>query len=124
MKVNSLYPTIVSEDPNKTIQFYKTMGFEVKHDAVTALGSHVYVLSNGALEIEILEHVAGGPVELPVGFYGMRMNVSDIDEAYQELQAQGCTVVKPPFETKTGNMNMMIKDADGVNITLIQHIKK
>jgi len=123
MKTKSLYPIIVSEQPEKAIQFYKILGFEQKHDAVTLKGSHVYVLNNGDMEIEIVERVPGGPVEMPVGMFGMRMNVSDIDEAFKELQEKGCTIVTPPFETSVGK-NMMVRDADGVTITLIQHIKK
>jgi len=124
MKVNSLYPIIVSENPEKEIQFYQMLGFEKKHDVVTELGSHVYVLSNGDLEMEIMEQVINGPLDMPVGAYGMRMNVPDIEEAYQELQEKGYTVMCPPIETKTGNRNLFVKDADGVNITLVQHIKK
>jgi len=123
MKANSLYPIIVSEEPEKAIQFYQVLGFEQKHDAVTLMGSHVYVLNNGEMEIEIIERPTNGPVEMSAGMYGMRMNVSDIDAAYKELQEKGCTIVTPPFETGVGK-NMMIRDADGVNITLIQHIKK
>ncbi len=123
MKTNSLYPIIVSDNPEKTIEFYKTLGFEQKHDAVTLKGSHVYVLNNGDMELEVVEQVKGGPADMPVGMYGMRMNVSDIDEAFKELQEKGCTIVAPPFETSVGK-NMLIKDNNGINITLIQHIKK
>jgi len=123
MKVKSLYPIIVSEQPEKTIQFYQILGFEQKHDAVTLNGNHVYVLSNGDLEMEVIERPADGSVKLSAGMHGMRMNVSDIDAAYRELQEKGCTIVMPPFETEYGK-NMLIRDADGVNITLIQHIKK
>jgi len=123
MKVNSLYPTIVSEHPEETIAFYKNLGFDVKHDAVTLKGGHVYVLSCDEMELEIVEGRKDGPVALPAGLYGLRMNVSDIDAAYEELKEKGCTVIVPPFETTVGK-NMMIRDDQGITISLVQHIKK
>jgi len=83
------------------------------------MGSHVYVLNNGDMQIEIMEHVANWSLDMPVGMYGIRMNVSDIDEAFKELQEKGCTIVMPPFESAPGNKNMLIRDPDGINITLM-----
>jgi len=121
MNVNSLYPTIVTENPEQTIRFFNNFGFEQKHDAHTLFNSHVYILSNGDMEIEIVEQLKDSPISLPLGLFGLRMNVKDIDEAYNELKEKGCTIVRPPFETALGK-NMMLQDEQGINITLIQHI--
>jgi len=123
MKVKSLYPIIAADKPEETIAFYKNLGFEVKHDATTKMGSHVYVLSNGELEIEVMESVSGGPVTVPAGFYGFRMNVDDIDEAGEVIKQAGATVIAGPIETNVGK-NLFIKDNQGIDITLVQHIKK
>jgi len=123
MKVKSLYPTIVSENPEKIMEFYKTLGFEKKHDLTTQVGGHVYVVANGDLEIEIMEAVDNGPISLPTGIYGLRMNVDDMDVAIETLKQNGGTIMAGPFETPISK-NLMAKDVDGNNITLIQHIKK
>ncbi len=123
MQVKSLYPIIASENTTETIEFYKNLGFAIKHDAVTKMGSHVYVLSSGDLEIEVMEAVSGGPVTIPAGLYGFRMNVDDIDAAAEELKQKGATIVAGPIVTTLGK-NLMLKDNQGINITLIQHIKK
>jgi len=123
MKVKSMYPIIVSENPEKTIEFYATLGFEKKHDLTTKLGSHVYVIANGELEMEIMEAVSDGPAPITKGLYGFRMNVDDIDAATESVKKNGGTIVAGPFETAVGK-NLMAKDADGNNITLMQHIKK
>lgn len=123
MKVKSMYPSIVSENPEKTMEFYETLGFTKKHDLTTTVGSHVYVIANEDLEMEIMEAVKNGPIPIPVGIYGLRMNVDDIDAAIETIKQNGGTIIAGPFETPTSK-NLMVKDVDGNNITLMQHIKK
>jgi len=123
MKVKSMYPSIVTENPEKIMTFYETLGFTKKHDLTTTVGSHVYVIANEDLEMEIMEAVKDGPVSIPVGIYGLRMNVDDIDAAVETVKQNGGTIIAGPFETPISK-NLMIKDVDGNNITLIQHIKK
>jgi len=121
MKVKSLYPTIISDNPEETIKFYEKLGFEKKHDALTNMGSHVYVLNNEDLEIEIVEYIKDYKIPLTPGLHSLRMNVSDIEEAYKEFQASGVKIIKPPFETSVGK-NLFVKDDQGINITLVEHI--
>jgi len=123
MNVKSLYPIIVTDNPEETISFYEGLGFSRKHNMAAPAGPHVYVLNNGDMEIEIIENPKNGPMNFTPGLYGFRMNVNDIDEAFNELKEKGCTIVTPPIETAVGK-NMMIRDDQGINITLIQHIKK
>jgi len=123
MKVKSLYPIVATDNAAETIEFYKNLGFEIKHDAVTRIGSHVYVLSCGDLEMEVMETVSSGPVTIPAGLYGFRMNVDDIEAAAEELKQKGATITAGPFETSSG-INLFVKDNQGINITLVKHIKK
>jgi len=123
MKVKSMYPIIVAENPEKVMEFYATLGFSKKHDVTTKMGSHVYVIANGDLEMEIMEAVANGPVQIPVGLYGFRMNVDDIDAAGETVKQAGGTIIAGPLEVD-GVKNLLVKDAEGNNITLMQHMKK
>jgi len=123
MKVNSMYPVIVSDNPEKTMEFYETLGFTKKHDLTTGMGSHVYIIANGDLEIELMESVNDGPWIYPAGIYGFRMNVEDIDAAVETFKQNGGTILAGPIEAATSKM-LIVKDVDGNNITLMQHIKK
>jgi len=125
MKVKSLYPIIAADNPQETIEFYKNLGFEIKHDATTKMGTHIYVLSCDDLEIEVMETISEGkgPVTIPAGLYGFRMNVDDIEAATEELKQKGATIIAGPIETESG-INLLLKDNQGINITLIKHIKK
>jgi len=123
MKVKSMYPSIVSENVEKTMGFYAALGFTKKHDLTTTLGSHVYVIANEDIEIEIIEAVNNGPIPIPTGLYGLRMNVDDIDSAVETFKQNGGTLVAGPFDT-IGSKNLFTKDVDGNNLTFIQHINK
>jgi len=122
MKVKSLYPTIVSGNVEELMKFYAALGFTQKHDLTTKLGSHVYVIANGDLEIEIIEAVKDGPVPLPNGLYGFRVNVDDVDAAADTVKQNGGTIIAGPVDT-LASKSLITKDADGNNVTFIQHIK-
>jgi len=121
MKVNSMYPVIVSDNPEKTMQFYESLGFTKKHDLITGMGSHVYIIANGDFEIELMESVNDGPWIYKAGLYGFRMNVEDIDAAVETFKQNGGTILAGPIEAATSKM-LIAKDADGNNIMFMQHI--
>jgi len=123
MKVTSTYPIIVSDNPEKTMEFYATLGFEKKHDLTTNMGSHVYIIANENLEIELMESVNNGPYSYPAGLYGFRMNVDDIDVAVETFQKNGGTIIAGPIEAATSKI-LIVKDIDGINLTIMQHNKK
>jgi len=122
MKVKSLYPIIISENPKETISFYGNLGFGIKHDFVAENGHHVYVINNDDMEIEIIEGGGENPM-FPKGLLGFRMNVSDIDEAYKELKENGNEIVMTPVESEMAK-GMIVHDDQGIHITIMQHIKK
>ncbi len=122
MKVKSMYPVIVSENPEKTMEFYETLGFTKKHDLTTNMGSRVYIIANGDLEIELMEAVKDGPYKYPAGLYGFRMNVDDINVAVETFKQNGGTILAGPIDAATSKL-LIVQDVDGINITLMQHIK-
>jgi len=122
VKVNSMYPIIVSENPEKTMEFYATLGFTKKHDLKTKMGSSVYIIANDDLEIELMEAVHEGPYQYPAGLYGFRMNVDDIDVAVETFKQNGGTILAGPIDAATSKL-LIVKDVDGNNLTIMQHIK-
>jgi len=125
MKVKSLYPILVVEDLEAAKGFYcGTMGFQVKHDLTRKDGGHVLVLCNEqGLEIEVMEQSKSDAMHFETGLYGLRINVDNIETAMEELKAQGCEILTGILDTEVSK-NLLIRDKNGVNITLMQHIKK
>lgn len=121
MKINSLYPIIVSDNAEKTMEFYASIGFTTKHVTPTTNGTNVYIVANGDLEMEIMEFTENTPSPMPVGLYGFRMNVDDLDAAVETFKQNGGTIVAGPFENEWTKL-YMVKDVDGNNITLMKHI--
>lgn len=120
METNSQYPIIAAENIDQSIEFYTThLGYHIKHTAITKLNTKVVVLENTTgQQLDLVE--ATGPVKK--GLNGLRMNVKDIDKAYDEIKASGCKIMIEPVKTNTG-ISFTFKDSNDVSITLIQHIK-
>jgi len=125
MKVTSVHPIIVSDNPEKAMEFYAALGFTtIKHATKTIGFDDVYVIANGAIEMEIMKAPKtslGGP--LPAGLYGIKMNVDDLDAAVETLKQNGGTIYGGPFENKWTKV-YLAADADGINIVIVKHTKK
>jgi len=124
MKIKSLYPVIVVDNMENAVKFYtEVLGFSVKHQATRKDNGKVVVIANEqGLQIELMDKFNGGPVEVPHGLYGFRMNIDNAEEALKELDEKGVKVITS-LDTGLGK-NIILRDADNVGITLMEHIKK
>jgi len=123
MNISSVHPIIVTDNAEKTMEFYKALGFEKKHSTVMAADSPLYVIANGDVELEIMQTPKDFPYPVPTGLYGIRLNVDDLDAALETIKQNGGTVLDGPFDTEWTSC-YAVKDADGVNLTILKHIKK
>jgi len=123
MKVSSMHPIIISDNAEKTMEFYAALGFTTKHSTTMAADSPVYVIANGDVELEIMQAPKNAPVSMPAGLYGLRINVDDMDAALEAFTKNGGTIVGGPFDTEWTSV-YAVKDADGNNISIMKHIKK
>jgi len=125
MKVSLMHPIIASDNPEKTMEFYKALGFTtIKHATSTIGRDDVYVIASGDVEMEIMKAPKtslGGP--LPAGLYGLKMNVDDIDDAVETIKKNGGTINGGPFENEWTKV-YLATDAEGINIVIVKHIKK
>jgi len=123
MKISSLHPIIVTDNAEKTMEFYASLGFTTKHSTTMAADSPVYIIANDDVELEIMQSPKNFSHPIPVGLYGLRFNVDDLDAAVEAIKQNGGTVVGGPFDTEWTSV-YSVKDADGNNITIMKHIKK
>jgi len=124
MQVKSLYPYIVVADVEESIKFYKdTLGFAIKHDAVTEFCARLIVVENEAgNELEIIGESNNDAFPLKAGTFGMRMNVDDIESAVGELKAKGYELIGSIIDSPAAR-GQVVKDPSGFSITILQHIR-
>ncbi len=123
MKISSLHPIIISDNTEKLIEFYASLGFTKKHSSITDMGGPVYIIANDGIEIEIMETPKNPHFPMPPGLYGLRLNVDDIDAAVEGIKQKGGTILAGPLETPS-TIVYAVKDADGNFLTIMKHIKK
>jgi len=123
MKISSVHPIIISDNAEKTVEFYGALGFTTKHSTKTDFGTPVFIIANGDVELEIMEAPKNAPIPMQAGFHGLRINVDDLDAAVEAFQQNGGTVLTGHLDNGYATV-VAVKDADGNNITLMQHHKK
>lgn len=118
MKVKVQYATIIVDDLEESVAFYRDgLGFTE--------GYHVELGEAGRITL-MKSADDGGFVELiesdkfPKGFYSVGTDVDDLDAALEHLAARGVEVLRGPSETTVGRM-AFVKDPNGVTICLIEH---
>lgn len=120
MNTKAFYTAITTHELEKSLSFYVgTLGFHVTH-RLAGKGGEVLVLENDeGARLDLIEAKDDGPV----GFNALRTNVSDLDAAQREIEAQGWEIVAGPVDIATGRV-LMVKDPNGVMIGIMQHIRK
>lgn len=127
MNTKQFYSIIIAKDYEKTVEFYNMLGFTKKHENMRPFSKMCIMENEAKALIEIMEKtdekaVDGVNMEIP-GLMGIRTNVKDLDEAIKEFEDSGTTIVAGPMEMSVGR-GMIVKDPNGVQITVIQHISK
>jgi len=125
MITKSLYPIVVTKNLEKTLDFYTSiLDYSVKHEVTRKDGGKVLVLENSkGLNVEIMTMPNGGPLDSEQGLNGLRMNIEDLDEVVKTITRYGYEIIAGPIETETAK-SLIVKDNNGVVITMMEHIKK
>ncbi len=122
MKVTSFYPMYYANDLESTLKhFTEDLGFTVRHHLQQAPGPNLYVLENNGYRVDVFNFISD-EVRQKEGFYAIRINVDDIDEAINNYQSWGYKIIVPARSlTKTKFATM--EDDNGSRVFLFQHIK-
>lgn len=103
-------------DPDRSRAFYgEQLGLPVYREFGTGTErGTVYFLGGGFLE------VAGRSDTPPSPALKLWLQVADVTAAYEELEAAGVEVLRPPVKEPWGLVEMWIADPDGTQIVLVE----
>ncbi len=122
MTITAYYPIIYVNDMDAALkQYTEELGFEKKH-AIEIQFLKEVVLANGNYRIDLLTALEDG-FKAREGFYAMRVNVREFDEALQYYEGLG---YKPAFEPFHGTVSdHVVLEKEGADrIFLFHHIRK
>ena len=125
MIITSFNPMILSENADEVIKLFEELGFERRH---TKTGIHdgditgvdmKYTGEDGkAFRVTVVQ------CPVPQDITTIRMNVRDLDEAYQMLEKKGFKNVNGENITDTGSSKAtMMVSPSGFSISIAEHIK-
>ena len=114
MKIAVQYTTIIVNDLNESVRFYRdVLGFRE--------GYHVDLPDGGA--ITIMNSEGGASVELictknfPIGMYSVGTDVEDLDAVIGKLKEAGYETTSPVIPTTVGRMTF-VQDPNGLPLEL------
>lgn len=118
MKITTFTPLIVTNDINKNVKLFESLGFEIAHKQNPAEGIYNFTMKHpDGHKVDISK--ANVEQDLTI----IRMNVPDFDEAFALLQEEG-------FKLKSGRVietesarSAMVVSPSGFAFDLCQHIK-
>ena len=122
MTITAYYPIIYVNDMDAALkQYTEELGFEKKH-AIEIQFLKEVVLANGNYRIDLLTALEDG-FKAREGFYAMRVNVREFDEALQYYKGLG---YQPAYEpVRTPHCDLVALEKEGADrIFLFHHIRK
>ena len=109
------YSTIIVDDMDKSVEFYKLLGFNV-HQVFNLPNDNKITLmeSEGETMIELIDNGD------EAGLFSVGMEVEDINKEIEDLKSKGVEFFLGPTKISVGYL-AMCKDPNGATIVLIQH---
>ncbi len=118
MKISSCIPEYVTPNAKISIGIYESLGYEVKHHPNR--WEYILEASDGnrmvLIENKELYKKAGNT------FYGLRVNVDNIEEGVKYYEDQGFKKESFTFNTESAKLTRLVKD--DIIINLVEHIKR
>lgn len=120
MSAHMQYTTMIVEDMDKSLEFYKSaFGFTVDSEFNPQPETRIVIIKD--TEGRMLELIQNAKFE--TGLYSIGMDVENLEETVRELENKGYVITGPMVPTLVGRMTFT-KDPNGVNIALIEHNMK
>ena len=123
MKITSFNPLILTKDPESAIKLFEELGFKRRH---TKEGIGMYSATNVRMKDDngFYVDVAQSVEERTL----IRMNVSNLDEAFEFLTARGFRMArheaaKDTIQTCSSKFNIMVSPS-GFILSVSEHIKE
>lgn len=119
MKIKSFYPLIFSTDAAATMKNLEFFGFAPAHnrEGRTDVNYALHVLKDAdGHRVDVLESSI-----IPRNFVGIRVNVSNYDEAVSELKAQGYAPVRTDGIVGPASHTVMLRSPEGILYMVMEH---
>lgn len=122
MKVTSFNPLIVTTKQAECLELFEALGFEKRHNKVSGVSADINTVrmkdSNGF-------HVDVTKVnQLERDMMIIRMNVDDLDEAFNLLAAHGFKAMDGSSSLTPSSKSVLMVSPSGFAIDIVKHIKE
>lgn len=123
MKITSFNPLILTKDPESAIKLFEELGFKRRHTK-EGIGMHgatnVRMKDDNGFYVDVAQSVEERTL--------IRMNVSNLDEAFEFLTARGFRMArheaaKDTIQTGSSKFNIMVSPS-GFILSVSEHIKE
>ena len=123
MKITSFNPLIITKDAAPVIELFEAMGF-VKRHTKTGINDKDITSVRTRYENEDGKVFHVDVTQADSEISTIRMNVDNLDEAYEMLKGKGFTNIQGEKITDTGSSRAtMMVSPSGYSISIAQHIK-
>ncbi len=122
MKITSFNPLIVTARQAEYQEMFEALGFEKRHNKVSGVSEDINTVnlkdSNG-FRVDITNY-AGMERDMTI----IRMNVDDLDEAYNLLSAHGFIARDGSRSLTPSSKSVLMVSPSGFAIDIVKHIKE
>lgn len=125
--MNRAHISIRVSDPERSKDFYRKLGFEVKKEIRLEKFSStlVFMAISTGFEIELVHNWGNSnKPELKDGYLHLGLDVDDLDSFLRSLQEKGVKPVCAVTATPAGEKLCFVMDPDGYQVELVQPAKK
>ncbi len=121
MKITSFNPLIVTRKQAESMELFEALGFEKRHSKVSGVSEDINTVrmkdANG-FHIDITQ---ANMMERDMMI--IRMNVDDLDEAFNLLTAHGFKAVDGSNSLTPSSKSVLMTSPSGFGIDIVKHIK-
>ena len=121
MKMTSFNPLIVTAKQAEYVELFEALGFEKRHNKVSGVSTDINTVrmkdANG-FHVDI-----SGVSNMERDMTIIRMNVDDLDEAYNLLTAHGFKAHEGSASLTPSSKSVLMVSPSGFAIDIVKHIK-
>jgi len=118
-------------DPARSRAFYEALGFtfardlEIVRNGELEATNYFFSLGDHDSVLELTYNHDGRTYELGTGYGHIALAVDDLDDALEQLQAQGIEPEREPYRVREGGSRIcFVQDPDGYRVELIDRSGK
>ena len=119
MKITSFNPLIVTTKQAECLELFEALGFEKRHNKISGVSEEINTVRmkdpNG-FHVDITK-----VSELERDMTIIRMNVDDLEEAYQMLTAHGFKAVDGGTSLTSSSKSVLMASPSGFAIDIVKH---